>query len=339
MRSPSIAQLAAAFLVAAALSTSTAVAQGKYPDRPIRIVVGFAAGGPTDVMARKLAAKIGPILGQSVVVDNKPGASATIAIAEVARSKPDGYTLYFGDSGAFAITALTLPNLPYDITRDFEPVAMFAAEQLSFAVNPSVPANNLKELASLVKATPGKYSFGHSGTGNIGHLTGEMFKLQAGNLDLAHVAYKGAGPAVNDALAGHIPIIVGGLGSVYPYHQAGKLRVLATAAEKRASFAPDIPTAVESGYRDLISTATQMLIAPAGTPQPVVNALAAAVTQTMGDEAFLAELRQAWVEPVSGSTPARAREFLQASMRNGRKWSRPPESSCSKARGRAMPGF
>src|SRR5688572_5261111 len=127
MRPGSFVNLATAFLLAAALPSSTAVAQGKYPDRPIRIVVGFAAGGPTDVMARKLAAKIGPTLGQSVVVDNKPGASATIAIAEVAKSKPDGYTLYFGDSGAFAITALTLPNLPYDVTRDFDPVAMFAA--------------------------------------------------------------------------------------------------------------------------------------------------------------------------------------------------------------------
>jgi tripartite-type tricarboxylate transporter receptor subunit TctC len=306
----SFVNLAAAFLLAAALPSSTAVAQAKYPDRPIRIVVGFAAGGPTDVMARKLAAKIGPILGQSVVVDNKPGASATIAIADVAKSKPDGYTLYFGDSGAFAITALTLPNLPYDVTRDFDPVAMFAAEQLSFAVNPTVPANNLRELAALIKANPGKYSFGHSGTGNIGHLTGEMFKLQAGNLDLAHVAYKGAGPAVNDALAGHIPIIVGGLGSVYPYQQSGKLRVLATAAEKRASFAPDIPTAIESGYPDLVSTATQTLIAPAGTPPAVIDTLAKAVAQAMAEEAFLNELRQASAEPVAGSTPARAREFL-----------------------------
>lgn len=289
---------------------ATATAQPKYPERPVRVMVGFAAGGPTDAMARKLAAKIGPMLGQTFIVENKPGASATIAIAEVARSKPDGYTLYFGDSAAFAITSLTIPSLPYDVTRDFEPVAMVADEQLSIAVHPSVRADNLKQLAALIEANPGKYSFAHSGAGNIGHLTGEMFKLQAGNLDLVAVAYKGASPAVNDAMAGHVQVVVSGLGSLYPYHQSGKLRVLAIAAEKRASFAPDIPTAAESGYPDLISTATQTLIAPAGTPPDIIDALAKSVARAMADDTFLGELRQMAVEPVVRSSPERTREFL-----------------------------
>lgn len=296
-----------------------ASAQAKFPDRPIRGVVGFAPGGSTDVLTRMLTAKIGPILGQSMVVDNKPGASATIAITDVAKSKPDGYTLFFGDSGAFSITALTMPNLPYDVSRDFKPVAMFATEPLAIAVNPSVPATNLRELAALVKANPGKYSYGHSGTGNIGHLTGEMFKLQAGNLDLVAVAFKGAGPATADVLAGHVQVLVSGLGSVYQYHQSGKLRVLATGTEKRASFAPDIPTAVESGFPNLVSTATYMMIAPAATPDPTVDILAKAVAQAMSSDVFLAELRKASVEPVTESTPAKSRAFLASEFD---KWSK-----------------
>ena len=162
------------------LAPGPASAQGRYPDKAIRMLVGFAAGGPTDVIARKLSAVIGPTLGQSVVVENKPGASTTIATTELVKSAPDGHTLYFTGSAALTITPLSIPNLSFDVARDLAPVALVAAEQLAIAVHPSVRARTLKELAALIKANPGKVSFGSSGTGNVGHLTGELFNQQAG---------------------------------------------------------------------------------------------------------------------------------------------------------------
>lgn len=317
MRIRRISFIAALSMAAMSLPFASALAQPKYPERPVRVLVGFAAGGSTDASARKLSNKLGAALGQSFLVENKPGASATIAVAEVARSKPDGYTLYFGDSAAFLITSMTIPGLTYDVKKDLSPVAMVADDLLAIAVHPSVPAQNLKQLADLVKASPGRYSYGHSGAGNIGHLTGEMFKTQAGNLGLVAIGYKGAGPAVTDAVAGHLPVVVSGLGSVYPYHQSGKLRVLAIAAKKRASFASDIPTAIESGYPDLYATATQTLFTPAGTPASVIDTLAKAVAGVMADEAFLGELRQLSVDPVARSTPAASQEMLASELK---KW-------------------
>jgi tripartite-type tricarboxylate transporter receptor subunit TctC len=301
-------------IFALSLPWACAMAQAQYPERPVRVLVGFAAGGSTDASARKLSNKLQTLLGQTFIVENKPGASATIAVAEVAKSRPDGYTLYFGDSAAFLITTMTIPALTYDVRRDFTPIAMIADDLLAIAVHPSVPANNLQQLAALIKANPGKYSFGHSGAGNIGHLTGEMFKMQSGSPGLIGVSYKGAGPAVSDAVAGHVPVVVSGLGSVYQHHQAGRLRLLAIAAKKRASFASDIPAAVEAGYPDLFATATQTLFAPAGTPANVIDALAKAVDRIMSDEAFLAELRQLSVDPVARSTPASAQDMIRTEL-------------------------
>jgi len=304
--------LGALLLLAAALVLCCARAwsQDKYPVHPIRIVVGFAPGGPTDVQARLLASKLGPILDQTVVVENKPGASTTIALADVARAAPDGYTLYFGGSGAYATTPLTMSKLPYDPVASFEPIALVGEEQIAFAVHPSLPAKDMKELVALIKANPGKYSFGSSGHGNITHLTGELFKLRAGGLDLPHVAYKGAAPAVNDVLAGHIEMIVGGLGSVYPMHREGKVRVLAITSEKRASYAKDVPTAWEAGLDNVISSSTLVLLAPARTPQSVIATLSKAVSQAVSQEAYQKEMRGAYVEPITDSTPQATGELL-----------------------------
>jgi len=292
------------------VAPAIAFAQDRYPSRAIRIVVGFAPGGPTDIQARRLAARLSPILGQNVVVDNKPGAATTIAVAEVARAPADGYTLYFGGSGAYATTPVTLPSLPYDPLRDLAPVALTGEEQIAIAVHPSVPATTLGELVVLVRANPDKYSFASSGAGNITHLTGELLKHRAGKLALTHVAYKGAAPAVNDVLAGHVAVVIGGLGSVYPHHKAGKLRVLAITSESRASYAPEIPTSAESGMKGLISGSTLALLAPGATPSAIIDALAQAVSRVMADPAHLQEMRQASIEPVIGSTPASTRALL-----------------------------
>ncbi len=299
---------------AALLLPLTAAAQARYPDKPVRMLVGFAAGGPTDVIARKLSAIIGPILGQSVVVENKPGASTTIATSELVKSAPDGHTLYFTGSAALTITPLSIPNLSFDVARDIAPVALVAAEQLAIAVHPSVRARNLKELAALIKASPGKFSFGSSGTGNVGHLTGELFNQQAGGLDMQHVAYKGAGPAMQDVLAGHVPVLAAGLGSMYAQHQAGKLVVLAVTDEKRSSIARDIPTSAEAGFPGLLTTSVFVVLAPAGTPAAVVDTVNKAIAQAMTNEEFLKEMRQATVEPITGSTPAATGRFITGEL-------------------------
>ena len=301
-------------VVAGMLSPLPAAAQGRYPDKPVRMLVGFAAGGPTDVIARKLSAIIGPILGQSVVVENKPGASTTIATTELVKSPADGYTLYFTGSAALTITPLSIPNVSFDVARDIAPVALIAAEQLAIAVHPSVRARTLKELAALIKANPGKYSFGSSGTGNVGHLTGELFNQQAGGLDMQHVAYKGAGPAMQDVLAGHVPVLAAGLGSMYAQHQAGKLVVLAVTDEKRSSIARDIPTSAEAGFPALLTTSVFVVLAPAGTPAPVIDTVHKAIAQAMANEEFLKDLRQATVEPIAASTPASTGKFITGEL-------------------------
>ena len=300
--------------LASVLASTPAVAQSDFPLHPIKIIVGFAPGGPTDVQARLLARKLSPILNQTVVIENKPGASTTIALAEVARATPDGYTLSFGGSGAFATTPVTMASIPYNPKTAFEPIAMTGEEQIAFAVNPSLPVKTLAEFVELAKQNPGKYSFGSSGQGNITHLTGELLKLRTGNIKIEHIAYKGAAPALNDVLAGHVQMMVGGLGSVYPMHQNGKLRVLAITSKDRVSYAKDIPTAEEAGVKDLIAGSTFVLLAPAKTPKNVIQKLNQAVNEALKEPSFQQDMRAAYVEPILGSTPASTQQLLDTEL-------------------------
>lgn len=304
------------WISASILSTATmapviaAQDPSNYPNKPITVIVGFAPGGPTDVQARMLANKLGPILGQTVVVENKPGASTTIALADVARAKPDGYTVYMGGSGAYATTPLVMQGLTYNPATSFAPITMVGEEQIAVAVHPSVPAKNISELLDLAKKNPGKLAYASSGHGNITHLTGELIKHAAGSLDLVHVAYKGAAPAVNDAVAGHVDVIIGGLGSVYPLHQDGKLRVLAITSTKRVPYADDIPTISEAGVQDVNASTTLVLLAPAGTPEQVVTRLDEAVKEVIKQPEYQAAMRAAYVEPITDSTPANTADLL-----------------------------
>ena len=300
--------------VASVLASTSVVAQSDFPLRPIKIIVGFAPGGPTDVQARLLARKLSPILNQTVVIENKPGASTTIALSEVARATPDGYTLSFGGSGAFATTPVTMASIPYNPKTAFEPIAMTGEEQIAFAVNPSLPVKTLAEFVELAKQNPGKYSFGSSGQGNITHLTGELLKLRTGNIKIEHIAYKGAAPALNDVLAGHVQMMVGGLGSVYPMHQNGKLRVLAITSKDRVSYAKDIPTAEEAGVKDLIAGSTFVLLAPAKTPKNVTQKLNQAVNEALKEASYQQDMRAAYVEPILGSTPASTQQLLDTEL-------------------------
>lgn len=304
----------AVFAILALVFTSASSAQTSYPERPIRLLVGFSPGGPTDVMARRVVSRLEPMLGQSIVVENKPGASTTIAMAHLARATPDGYTLYFGGSGAYATTPLTKPDLSYDVNKDFTPIALAGAEQLAFAVNPSVPAQTLDELVAAIKANPGTYSIGHSGAGNITHLTAELLKHEAGGIDLVAVAYKGAAPAVVDILAGHIQVTIAGLGSLYQHHKAGKVRILAIADTERTVLAPEIPTAAEAGFPGVVATSTFALIGPAGVPEAAVAKLSDAVNRVMADEAFQKEILTASVAPTPPSTPESTAAFLSEEL-------------------------
>lgn len=304
----------AALALAALGGTSVAHAQARYPDKPVRMVVGFAAGGPTDVVARKFAARLGTLLGQSVVVENKPGAGTTMATAEVVRSRPDGYTVYFTGSAALTITPLSIPGLTYDVSRDLTPVTLVAAERFAIGVHPSVNARSLKELAQVAQANKGKISFASSGTGNIGHLTGELFNQLAGT-DMTHIPYKGAAPALQDLLAGHVGVLASGLGTMYEQHRQGKLRVLAVTDRERSTLAPEIPTVADAGYPGLLATSVFVLLVPSGVPAPVFSALDTASRSVLASPEFAADVKAAALEPVRDVGPHHAREFIDGELK------------------------
>jgi tripartite-type tricarboxylate transporter receptor subunit TctC len=315
-RRPLLAAPLAALTVLLAGLAPLAHGQERYPTKPIRMVIGFAAGGPTDVVARKLAQRLEPLLGQTVIVDNKPGAATTIATAEVVRAQPDGHTLYLTGSAALTITPLSIPSLSFDVSRDLVPVGLVAAERFAIAVHPSVRARTLRELAALAKANPGKISFASSGTGNIGHLTGEMFNKLAGT-DLTHVPYKGAAPAMQDVLAGHVGVLTAGLGTMYEQHKQGKLFVLAVTDRERSSTAPEIPTSADAGFPALVANSVFVLLAPAKTPAGVVATLDGALRRVLASPEFQADLRQAAVEPVTDIGADAAKRFIDGELK---KW-------------------
>jgi tripartite-type tricarboxylate transporter receptor subunit TctC len=303
---------------AASLPGVATVAHGqdRYPTKPVRLVVGFAAGGPTDVVARRLASRLEPILGQPIVVDNKPGASTTIATNDVVRSQPDGYTLYLTGSAALTITPLSIPGLTFDVSRDLLPVTLVGAERFAIGVHPSVPAQSLQGLAGLAKANPGKLNYASSGTGNIGHLTGEMFNKIAG-VELTHVPYRGAAPAMQDVLAGHVQVLAAGLGTMYEQHKQGRLRVLAVTDRERSTIAPEIPTSGEAGYPDLLATSVFVLLVPANTPASVVGVLDSAMRRVLASAEFQADLHAATVEQVRDVGPEAAKRFIDSELK---KW-------------------
>lgn len=285
-------------------------AQGKYPERPVRLVIPFAPGGGTDIMGRRFANKVAPLLGQNVFVDNRGGAGGTIGTAEVARAKPDGYTLLLGTSSTHAINPSAMDNPPYDPVKDFVPIAVVGIIPMVIAVHPIV-AGSLQDLIKRVRGNPGKYSYGSAGMGSINHLTGELFKKQAGRLDIVHVPYKGAGAALVDLIAGQIPIAIVTVSSATALHRSGKVRVLATFGEKRSNAAPDIPTAVELGVPEMLGYTFNVLLAPAGAPKPIVDQLHQATMKVMSDAAFQKDLEGLSIEPVTDSNPEKATQFIK----------------------------
>jgi tripartite-type tricarboxylate transporter receptor subunit TctC len=301
-------------LAGCALLGGPFAAAQKYPERPIRFVVPFPPGGSTDIAARSLADKLSASLGQTVIVENRAGANGAIGTTEVARAAPDGYTILFA---ADPVTTLHLvvKNLAFDTLRDFVPVTQVTTQPLALAVHPSVPAQTVRELIAYAKANPGKLSFCHSGTGSGQHLSGELFKKMAG-IDMVHVPYKGGGPAVQDLVAGQVPVGVLGSTPLIPHHKSGRIRILAFTSLERFPPMPDIPTLHESGLTGFQTSQWLGLLAPRGTRDEVVQKLYAETAKVLALAEVRERLAQAALQPV-GSAP---REFAAVVRADIERW-------------------
>jgi tripartite-type tricarboxylate transporter receptor subunit TctC len=252
----------------AALLSPQAAAQG-YPNKSVRMVVGFPPGGGTDILARIVAQKLSDAWGQSVVVENRAGASATIAANVVAQAPPDGYTLSMGQLTPNAIAPALMANLPYNASRDFIPIILVGTSPNVLVVNPAVPVKDVAELVALAKSKPGKLTFASSGAGSLQHIAAEVFRSAAG-VDLVHVPYKGSGQAVIDLISGQVDMNFDSIPAVIQHVKSGKVRAIAVTAKKRASGLPEVPSIAESGYPDYDLTTWWGLFAPAGTPGDIV---------------------------------------------------------------------
>lgn len=266
-------RLAAAALVAGLAWLPSGVLAQDWPSKPIAFVVPYPAGGPVDISARLLAAKLQGALGQPVVVQNKPGAGGNIGADFVAKSAPDGHTLLMGAIATHAINPSLYPKIPYDPIRDFRHIALVVQVPNVLVVNNDLPARNVAELIELLKRNPGKYDFASGSTGSTGHLAGELFKQLTGTY-MVHIPYKGAGPAVTDLVAGRVHLMFDNLASALPNVKAGKVRALAVTTLRRSAFLPELPTLDESGLKGFDLTTWWGVMAPAGTPQAVVERLA-----------------------------------------------------------------
>jgi len=296
---------------ALALPAATRFARADtYPSRPIRLVVPFPPGGVFDIVGRPWADKVKSTLG-TVFVENEPGAGGSMAAANVAHSAPDGYTIFLGTSSIYLAEMLLRESPLFDPVKELEPISMLAMTSFAIAVNPSVPAHNLMELIAYVKANPGKLSYGTAGAGTLNHLSGELLKSLTGITDLPHVPYRGAGPAIADAVAGQIPIIIPAMtNQVLEFHRAGKLRLLAITSPARLPIAPDIPTAAESGVPKLITQQAIGIFGPAGVPPDIAADIAAANRAALADQSYVQSLINAAVEPLPDWTVARFNTFV-----------------------------
>jgi tripartite-type tricarboxylate transporter receptor subunit TctC len=310
-----IGRVAASLVAGAALlSASAGQAQNSYPDRPVRLIVPFPPGGQTDNVSRRLSVVIAPILGQQLVVDNRGGAAGTLGAGEVARAKADGYTLLIATTSTHALSPTAMAGITYDPIKDFAPITVLGTGPISISVHPSVPARTLKQLVADAKAHPGKYSYGSSGIASINHLAGELFKMRAGKLEILHVPYKGAGPALAELVGGQIAMTCTTLSGALPHHRSGRVRTLAVLKDERSTGAPDIPTAVESGVPGAVAYTYNILLAPAGTPRGAIEFLNGALNKVMTDRSFVDTLVKLGVDPVTNSGPDKATAMMRTEL-------------------------
>jgi tripartite-type tricarboxylate transporter receptor subunit TctC len=296
-------------LLVAAIGTAAA-ADTAFPTRPIRLIVGYPPGGSTDIAARLVAQKLTPVFGQTVVVDNRAGASGTIAASIVASAEPDGHTLSFAASPEAAIYRALMKNPPYDSLKDFQPVTLVGRVPFMLVVHPSVSANSVKELVALAKAKPGTINFASFGSGTSNHLVGEAFRAATG-IDIVHIPYKGSAPAIADLLGGQVQMTFDAVPVVLPQVKAGKLKALAVATAKRSPLAPNVPTMDESGVPGFTGGTWFGVLAPARTPAAIVDRLSREISAVLRAPDVAQTFNDRGIEPV-GNTPAEFRAFIES---------------------------
>jgi tripartite-type tricarboxylate transporter receptor subunit TctC len=314
--------LLAAFALGALAATGTAAAQTAFPLRPVTLIVPFPAGGSTDLVARAVATKIGDILGQPLVIVNLEGSGGNVAAATAARAEPDGYTLLMGTAATHAINPALYRSMPYDPVADFAPISLLVAVPNVLVVHPDFPASDVAQLIALLKANPGKYSYASAGVGTPGNLSGELFKSMAG-VDMAHVPYKGGGPALVDVMEGYVPMMFDNLPSSTELMRVGKLRGLAVTTAQRAASMPDLPTVAESGLPGYETYSWNALFAPTGTAPAVVARLNDAAVAALADPDLKAKL-EGLGATVVGSTPEQLAAHVRAELA---KWTPVVEAS------------
>ncbi len=271
-----------------------------YPHKPIKIVVTFPPGGSSDAIIRMLSPRLNDKLGQSLVVENRPGAGGNMGLTAVAKAPADGYTLGVGAAGGLTANASLYPQMPFDVAKDFAPITLLAAIPFVIVGHPSIPADTLQQVIALAKAQPGKLSMGHGGNGTAMHLSTALF-TQMADIQLVEVPYRGSGPAAMDTLSGQIQLSITDLPAALPHIKAGKLKAFAVTSPKRLSTLPDVPTVSEAGLAGYDSTGWFGLVAPAGTPPAIIKRLHAEFTAALNDEALKSQMRSSGMEPLATS--------------------------------------
>jgi tripartite-type tricarboxylate transporter receptor subunit TctC len=306
------AAIAVGFAFCSAFALGAPAQAQDFPDRTVTLVVPFAAGGSTDVVARIIAQKMSEDLGQQVIVQNVAGAGGNLGAANVARADPDGYTILMATVATHALNPLILKTKPYDPEKDFAPISLLVVVPNVLVVNPELPAKTVQELLALLKAEPETYAYASSGNGTPLHLSGELFKKMAG-VEMQHIPYKGSGPALNDVIGNQVPIMFDNLPSSSGHIKAGTLRALAVTTAERASSFPDIPTIAESGIPDYETYTWNALFAPANTPQPVIARLNEAAKKALADPAVQKRMDE-FSAKIVGSTPEELASHVKAEL-------------------------
>jgi tripartite-type tricarboxylate transporter receptor subunit TctC len=286
-----------------------------YPTKPVRIVVPYAAGGGTDALARFLASGLEKRMGQPFIIENRPGQGTATGAAFVARAAPDGYTLLAATSSTLAFNPSVYRKLPYDSVADFSPISLIAAVPFVLVVNPALPVGSVAELVRLAKSKPGDLSYASGGMGAPHHIYMELFKSMTGT-DIKHVPYRGGGPALNDVVAGHVPMMFGDVGPVTGLVRDGRVKGLGVTVGRRVDTIPDVPTLVEAGLTGYEANSWQSLVAPANVPRPIIAALHKALTAVLAEPATREHFRKLGMQPLS-STPEEFADYIRSEIR---KW-------------------
>ncbi len=308
----------------ALVAATTVAAAQSYPQRPVRFVVPYAPGGSTDTLARSMGSKLSELLGQQVVVDNRPGANGDIGMTIVARAPADGYSIVLGYIANLAIGPSLYEKMPYDPIKDFASITQVAGASNIFVTHPSLPAKNFKEFIAYTKANPKKVNFASAGVASVGHLTGELLNDMAG-IDMQHIPYKGSGQAITDLVGGHIKVMISGMASTLPHVRSGKLNGIVTTGLKRTPATQDIPTIAET-YPGFESSSWFGVLAPAGTPRPIINRLNADIHKSLQDPAVAKRLAGVGFEITYG-TPEQFTNYMKSEIK---KWAKVVKASGAK---------